>query len=452
MMPTPVNPELAILLQEWQDNVVVSSETPFNNCKAENSADRPETHYKAVIIVLKVLPMFLIVCGALIGNVLVILSVLTFWKLRQSITNFFILSLAFADLLVALIVMPFNAMIIINAGRWLLGRWMCDIYNSNDVLFSTASIIHLVCISIDRYIAIVYPFLYENIITRRRAYLMIAATWILSILISYVPIFTGIYTTTEHLKTKTDKFETCTFITNPSYALVSSFVSFWVPCITLCSLYRRVFVEANRQVGKLRRHNACRKEEVSTSPEVKNSLAEHNPRFHQLYSIINKDALTSVIKPRGSEIRERRAAKILGLVVGCFILCWLPFFTWYTIINICGQNRCYTPDILVDIFFWCGYLNSLANPLIYSYCNTEFRKAFRYLLRYCVKRRRPVRWSLESNVCYMANTNTEVFVQQRRISRARNLIRTNESESSLNYQGRLSLMVLEPREDRSPDS
>lgn len=398
--------------------------------------------------------MFLIIIGALIGNILVILSILMFWKLRQSITNLFILSLAFADLLVAIIVMPFNAISTINYGRWILGRVMCDIFNSNDVLFSTASIIHLVCISFDRYIAIVYPFLYESIITRVRAYLMIAVTWILSILISYIPILTGIYTTEEHLKTMKERSDVCSFVTNPTYALISSCVSFWMPCITLCSLYRRVYHEANRQEGKLLKHIPHRPEVPTTSHTNQNPWAARNERFRRLYSIIADVDSNKPFHLKVYATRERRAAKILGLVLGCFILCWLPFFTWYTTINICGQKHCYTPEMLIDFLFWCGYVNSLANPLIYSYCNKEFRKAFSHLLQSCTKgRRRPVRWSFESNICYTPNaTNTHRSISQRRASRIRTNLRMQDSELSINCQGDLPLRMVQPKVTETNDS
>lgn len=67
------------------------------------------------------------------------------------ITNYFVVSLAVADMLVALCAMTFNASVEIS-GRWMFGSLMCDIWNSFDVYFSTASIMHLCCISVDRWV------------------------------------------------------------------------------------------------------------------------------------------------------------------------------------------------------------------------------------------------------------------------------------------------------------
>lgn len=72
------------------------------------------------------------------------------------ITNYFVVSLAMADMLVALCAMSFNASVEF-AGKWLFGTFVCDLWNSFDVYFSTTSILHLCCISVDRYYAIVQP-------------------------------------------------------------------------------------------------------------------------------------------------------------------------------------------------------------------------------------------------------------------------------------------------------
>jgi 7 transmembrane receptor (rhodopsin family) len=67
------------------------------------------------------------------------------------ITNYFVVSLAMADMLVALCAMTFNASVELS-GKWLFGPFMCDVWNSLDVYFSTASILHLCCISVDRFV------------------------------------------------------------------------------------------------------------------------------------------------------------------------------------------------------------------------------------------------------------------------------------------------------------
>ncbi len=78
-----------------------------------------------------------------------------------------------------------------TAGRWLWGQLACDVFNANDVLFSTASLLHLCCISIDRYIAIMDPFHYVTRVTVTRVSQMLAVTWSVSALVSHIPIHMG---------------------------------------------------------------------------------------------------------------------------------------------------------------------------------------------------------------------------------------------------------------------
>lgn len=78
--------------------------------------------------------------------------------------------------------------------------------------------------------------------------------------------------------------------------------------------------------------------------------------------------------------KERKAAKTLGIVVGVFILCWLPFFVVNIVIAICGTNSIYNLQIFVAIVTWLGWLNSAMNPVIYACWSRDFRRAFRRVL------------------------------------------------------------------------
>lgn len=83
--------------------------------------------------------------------------------------------------------------------------------------------------------------------------------------------------------------------------------------------------------------------------------------------------------------QEKRAAKTLGIVMGCFIFCWFPFFTVALLRGIC--DNCLFPPILLQVVCWLGYFNSACNPFIYTFFNSDFKKAFQKMSRCLLPRR-----------------------------------------------------------------
>ena len=74
---------------------------------------------------------------------------------------------------------------------------------------------------------------------------------------------------------------------------------------------------------------------------------------------------------------ETKAAKTLGIIVGGFILCWLPFFTMYLVRAFCPN--CIHPTVF-SVLFWLGYCNSAINPCIYALFSKDFRFAFKKII------------------------------------------------------------------------
>lgn len=77
---------------------------------------------------------------------------------------------------------------------------------------------------------------------------------------------------------------------------------------------------------------------------------------------------------------EAKAAKTLGLVVGMFIISWLPFFSVYLVRAF--YKDCIS-DLLFSILFWLGYCNSAINPFIYAAFSSAFRFAFKSVIYRC---------------------------------------------------------------------
>uniref|UniRef100_A0A2K6KFP4 Alpha-1B adrenergic receptor n=1 Tax=Rhinopithecus bieti TaxID=61621 RepID=A0A2K6KFP4_RHIBE len=314
---------------------------------------------------------------AIVGNILVILSVACNRHLRTP-TNYFIVNLAMADLLLSFTVLPFSAALEV-LGYWVLGRIFCDIWAAVDVLCCTASILSLCAISIDRYIGVRYSLQYPTLVTRRKAILALLSVWVLSTVISIGPLLGW-----KEPAPNDDK--ECGVTEEPFYALFSSLGSFYIPLAVILVMYCRVYIVAKRTTKNL---EAGVMKEMSNSKEL--TLRIHSKNFHE-------DTLSSTKakghNPRSSIAvklfkfsREKKAAKTLGIVVGMFILCWLPFFIALPLGSLFSTLK--PPDAVFKVVFWLGYFNSCLNPIIYPCSSKEFKRAFvRILGCQCRGRRR----------------------------------------------------------------
>ncbi|MBN3295734.1 DRD2L protein, partial [Amia calva] len=168
------------------------------------------------------------------GNVLVCMAV-SREKALQTTTNYLIVSLAVADLLVATLVMPWVVYLEV-VGEWRFSLIHCDIFVTLDVMMCTASILNLCAISIDRYTAVAMPMLYNTrYSSKRRVTVMIAVVWVLSFAIS-CPLLFGLNNTAKKCS-----------IANPAFVVYSSIVSFYVPFIITLLVYVQIYVVLRRR-------------------------------------------------------------------------------------------------------------------------------------------------------------------------------------------------------------
>ncbi|XP_042553795.1 alpha-1A adrenergic receptor isoform X1 [Dipodomys spectabilis] len=352
------------------------------------------THPPAPVNVSKAILLGVVLGGLIIfgvlGNILVILSVACHRHLH-SVTHYYIVNLAVADLLLTSTVLPFSAIFEI-LGYWAFGRVFCNIWAAVDVLCCTASIMGLCIISIDRYIGVSYPLRYPAIVTQRRGVRALLCVWALSLVISIGPLF-------GWRQPAPDDETICQINEEPGYVLFSALGSFYVPLAIILVMYCRVYVVAKRESRGLK---SGLKTEKSDSEQVTLRIHRKNAPTAGgsggaggagggAPSSAKNKAHFSVRLLKFS--REKKAAKTLGIVVGCFVLCWLPFFLVMPIGSFFPEFK--PSETVFKIVFWLGYLNSCINPIIYPCSSQEFKKAFQNVLRIqCLRRRQSSKHAL----------------------------------------------------------
>ena len=222
----------------------------------------------------KLVPYFLLILPVVtvLGNVLVVASICIEKSLRSS-TNYYILSLAFADIMVGAVVMPFAVYVEFSAGVWNLGYQICDFWVACDVMACTASILHLVAISIDRLMAVTKPILYARNKNLTRVWVSIGIAWSLSALIA-LPIILGVNRMGLVDHHRDDELE-CTFY-NAKFILASSLASFYIPSLAIVIPYAIIFHTLRKHAKKMHKTKILRHLSRSIKPKSNDNNREEN--------------------------------------------------------------------------------------------------------------------------------------------------------------------------------
>ena len=266
----------------------------------------------------------ILILGTIFGNTLVIVAFSHYERIR-TVTNYFLVSLACTDLCVALFSMPVWVAYLLTGPAWVLGAGLSRVWTMVDILIGTASIMNLMVISFDRGLCIKNPLRYTLWMTRRKVTLIISSIWIYSF---------GVAVSSFLLYPK------------PIFNLIATIVCFCVPLLVIITAYSIVFRVALHQMKQIH----------ATTP------AQYPGRHN-------------------SFLKELKAAKTLAVVVGVFVICWLPFITINIIYSFCDPQYCpvVKPEIIL-VAKWMHYANSLLNPIIYTFMHCDFRRAFKALL------------------------------------------------------------------------
>ncbi|UYV74791.1 CHRM5 [Cordylochernes scorpioides] len=239
-----------------------------------------------------------------VGNVMVMIS-FKMDKQLQTISNYFLLSLAIADFLIGLISMPLFTMYLLYE-KWPLGPLICDTWLAIDYLNSNASVLNLLVISFDRYFSVTRPLTYRVRRTTRRAAFMIACAWIISLVLWPPWIYSWPYI--EGKRTVPEEECYIQFLQTNSYLTFGTAIAaFYVPVTVMCVLYWRVWKETEQRKKDLTQLQAEQRKEgskKSTSSDDPAEIEDQQKRNRSASCVMEEGRRPPVAQPEDEDDEE----------------------------------------------------------------------------------------------------------------------------------------------------
>ncbi|KAF4528603.1 hypothetical protein B566_EDAN009207 [Ephemera danica] len=274
--------------------------------------------------------------ASVVGNGLVVATIARHRGMRTR-TNLLLANLAAADILVGALDMPFSLVALVK-GEWSFGVAACQFNAFTTGLALMASIHTLMFISIHKYISMTRPF--SRAMTPLRISLMACTVWVWSCVYNLLPFFGMTHNVYKIGATQCGPIIPCT-PPQKIHSFLNTSMNFLVPLIVMSFCNFKI----SRAVG------------------------EHMGRMRQ----------TSNMNYRNSVLQQKHITVTLIIVMVCFLACWTPYIIYSCLLVILTDKES-VPPILNPIVYWCGYLNSACNPIIYAFRSPSFRQGYLEIL------------------------------------------------------------------------
>ncbi|EGV99846.1 Orexin receptor type 2 [Cricetulus griseus] len=316
---------------------------------------------------------------ALIGNVLVCVAV---WKNHhmRTVTNYFIVNLSLADVLVTITCLPATLVVDITE-TWFFGQSLCKVIPYLQTVSVSVSVLTLSCIALDRWYAICHPLMFKS--TAKRARNSIVIIWIVSCIIM-IPqaIVMECSSMLPGLANKTTLFTVCDEhwggdVYPKMYHICFFLVTYMAPLCLMILAYLQIF-----------RKLWCR-QIPGTSSVVQRKWKQPQMVSQPRGSGQQSKARISAVAAEIKQIRARRkTARMLMVVLLVFAICYLPISILNVLKRVFGMFAHTEDRETVYAWFtfshWLVYANSAANPIIYNFLSGKFREEFKAAFSCCL--------------------------------------------------------------------
>lgn len=307
----------------------------------------------------------LIIATSLTAYVIIILTVYINRRLRTT-CNYFIVSLGIADLMIVTMVMPVNIGLLQGTFRFTSSA-ECEFLATINLISISAVSLSLCTVSVDRYFAIAYPFKYEAFTTTKTTVGIIGAVWLYALIAAVLPPMGW------RSQPTTVRRHVCVNDLEESYILFMSIGSFFLPAFIMVSTNVIVYRIATNQARRVLR-------------------------------------IVPVVGLSADKLRKNfRAAKRISLIVGAYLICWVPHMVVLVLALKIGAKN--IPNQVYPVTLSLQYSCSAVNPCMFCFTNRELRSTLKKMLCTALRRRRP-------NASF-SSTNGEMAMERRRSAACR---------------------------------
>ncbi|NWI99358.1 OX2R protein, partial [Crypturellus undulatus] len=315
---------------------------------------------------------------ALVGNVLVCIAV---WKNHhmRTVTNYFIVNLSLADILVTITCLPATLVVDITE-TWFFGQSLCKVIPYLQTVSVSVSVLTLSCIALDRWYAICHPLMFKS--TAKRARNSIIIIWIVSCIIM-IPqaIVMECSSVFPGLANKTTLFTVCderwgAEVYPKMYHTCFFLVTYMAPLCLMVLAYLQIF-----------RKLWCRQIPGTSSVVQKKWKPLQSSALPRGTGQSTKSKISAVAAEIKQIRARRKTARMLMVVLLVFALCYLPISILNVLKRVFGMFNHADDRETVYAWFtfshWLVYANSAANPIIYNFLSGKFREEFKAAFSCC---------------------------------------------------------------------